>query len=150
MSRSRSCGNWVDRGTWPDAKLQQVLAHFLGCPAIIDEPGHAWLGAAATEVGGMVAANVSEVQIASYLRALGRSRGRSAEELQAAPLVAVALWHIAKVAEVRDALARARARSDSAAAGAPEPLGEWLAARLLTAEELAAYEAEGTDSSATR
>lgn len=142
MLHSRSASNWVDRGAPADEKLRQVLAHYLGCPEALDAPDATWLPAAATDVYGMVAADASEVQVAGYLRALARSRGRTPEEIRGARVVAIALWHIAKAAEVRDRAEQVLRAAGVAPPGTREPLGEWLAARLLTPDELAAYRAE--------
>ena len=54
----------------------------------------------------------------------------------------MSLWHIAKVALVRD-LAERVLRGDIPANVPTEgKLGDWLAAKLLTPEELAEHEAE--------
>jgi hypothetical protein len=141
MARSRSSGNWVDRGAPADEKLLQVLAHYLGCPDAVDAPHSAWLREAARDVAGMVAANASEVQVAGYVRSVARSRGRLPEEIRGGRLVAVALWHVAKAAEVRDRAVHAL-RAAGALGPTSAPLGDWLAERLLSREELAAYRAE--------
>jgi hypothetical protein len=141
MARSRRIGNWVDRGAPADEKLLQVLAHYLGCAEAVDAPDSAWLREAARDIAGMVAANASEVQVAGYVRSLARARGRSPEEVRGARLVAVALWHVAKAAEVRDRAVQAL-RAAGALDATREPLGDWLAKRLLSPEEHAAYRAE--------
>ncbi|HZF68010.1 MAG TPA: hypothetical protein VEZ47_08225 [Gemmatirosa sp.] len=141
MLTSGSASNWVDRGAPAEPKLAQVLAHFLGCPDAAEAPP-AWLVQAASDVLGMVAAGSSEVQLASYVRALAREQGRtSPEELRGARVVAVALWHVAKAAEVRDRAERVLHALVPEAPVQP-PLGEWLAARLLSPAELAAFRRE--------
>jgi hypothetical protein len=49
----------------------------------------------------------------------------------------IAIWHIAKAALVRDFAERVLGGDVPPNVPAPEPLSEWLAARLLTPEEIA-------------
>ena len=84
-----------------------MLAHYLGCPEVVDAVDRAWLREAVQDIAGMVQADASEVQVAAYVRQLARSRGRSPEEIRGARLVAVALWHVAKAADERDRAVRA-------------------------------------------
>jgi hypothetical protein len=128
----------LDRGALPDAKVRQVLAHYLGRP---DEEDAPWLAEHALAVLGMVDADAPEVDVAAYIRQVARGLGRAPTEVAGARLVAVALWHVVKAARMRD-LAERAVRGEI---GPPQPtgtvLGERLAARLLTPEELAAHRA---------
>jgi hypothetical protein len=136
---SSKASNWVDRGEPGEPKLRQILAHYLGCPAAAKDPPD-WLAQAVADVVGMVAADASEVQLAGHVRALAAERGRTPEEARGARLVAVALWHAAKAADVRDRAERVlRAVAASAPGAQPPPLGDWLAARLLSPGELAEH-----------
>ena len=141
MLTSHNASNWVDRGAPAEPKLARVLAHYLGCPdeAAASPP---WLVQAVATVAGMVAADASEVQLASYLRALARSRGRTMpDELRGARVVAVALWHVAKAADVRDRAERVLRAVAEHAPTAP-PLGAWLAERLLAPADLEVHRAQ--------
>ncbi len=140
MTDSENASNWVDRGAPPEAKLGHVLAHYLGQPDLGSAPPH-WFDQAVLDVIGMVAADASEVEVAAYVRTLARSHGRTdPDELRGARLVAVALWHVAKAAEVRDRAKRVLAHL--APQVPPPPLSDWLAARLLVPSELARHLAE--------
>ena len=139
MLHPNNASNWVDRGAPPEAKLGHVLAHYLGRPELASAPPP-WFDQAVLDVIGMVAADVSEVELAAYVRALARSQGRTdPDQLRGARLVAVALWHVAKAAEVRDRASRVLA---ALAPHEPPPrLSEWLAERLLVPSELAQHRA---------
>jgi hypothetical protein len=56
---------------------------------------------------------------------------------------AIGLWHAAKAALARDLAERVLRGEIPPNTPTPELLGHWLAARLLTAEELAVFEQEG-------
>lgn len=113
--------------------MRRVLAHFLHYPP---DSGEALLDEGVATILGMVDADASEVLVAGYIGTLeervGRERSAGAERR----LVAIALWHIGKAARVREAAMRALL--DAHRAPPPPtagPLSEWLAERLLTAEE---------------
>jgi hypothetical protein len=80
----------------------------------------------------MAEAGATEVQIAGYLRTLEDTHLSEPHSAQSRRAMGIALWHIAKVAEVRE---RARRLLSEAAASAPSeapvPLSSWLAERLL-------------------
>lgn len=135
---SSKAGNWVDRGGSPLPVMQRMLEFFFERHEATD---HEWLRRAAEDVFGMVAADATDIQIAGYLKSIARTQG--IEFPPKARLNAIALWHIAKAALVRDA-ATLLLNSDLATHvhDAP-PLDRWLASRLLSPSELAAYEAEG-------
>ena len=138
MSRLRTTSNWVDRGAPPEPKVRQVLAHYFGRP---DEEDAPWLAEHALAVLGMVDADASEVDLAAYVRQIARGLGRAPAEVAGARMAAVALWHVVKAARMRD-LAERAVRGELQL---PQPtgtmLGERLAERLLTPEEMAAHRA---------
>ncbi len=140
MLSSKKASNWVDRGEPAEPKLRQTLAHYFGCPEAAKEPPD-WLTQAVADVVGMVAADASEVQLAAHVRALAAARGRTPEEARGARAAAVALWHAAKAAEVRDRAERVLRAVAASAPNTQPPLADWLAARLLAPGELAAYRA---------
>lgn len=135
---SRNAGNWVDRGASPLPLMHRTLEFFFERHGPEDSE---WLRRAAEDVYGMVAADATDIQVAGYLKSVARSQG--IEFPPKARLHSITLWHIAKAALVRDA-ATLLLNSDLAAhvVDAP-PLDEWLASRLLSPVELAAYRAEG-------
>ena len=131
--------NWVDRGEPADAALIRVLGHYLERPIAPPDPV---LAEAATIVIGMVAAHAAEGGVAGYLATLEAQLDRPAPPPGLRRTVAVALWHIAKVAEVREA-AIARLRPTAPSTPPPRlPLAEWLVERILTPEEQAAHAAQ--------
>jgi hypothetical protein len=93
--------NWVDRGEPAEPHLVRVLAFFLE-----REPAaHAtWLHQQAVIVRGMVDANASEVQVASFVGYLEELLGRPISPAPTRRGVAIALWHIAKAGLTRDRL----------------------------------------------
>lgn len=98
MTKRRKASNWVDRGEPLEGKIARVLSYqFDRAP---DDPE---LIGWSNVVRGMVEADASEVQLASYLRTLP-----GAEEWPPTTrrLLAIALWHIGKSGLVRDAAAR--------------------------------------------
>lgn len=123
---SSKASNWVDRGASPIPMLEQTIAHFFDWH---DEAQREKKEQAARDVLGMVHADATDLQIAGYLKSLARSEGR--ELPPHARAVAIALWHIAKAALVRDAATRLL-NSDLAAQPEPPPLSEWLSARLTS------------------
>lgn len=136
MSRSRTARNWVDRGDPPEPKVRQVLAHYLGVPEDTDAP---WLAEHALAVLGMVDADAPEVAVAAYVREVARARGRAPAEVAGARMVAIALWHIVRVARLRDLAERAVRGEVRRPPPTGTVLGERLAERLLSADELAAH-----------
>lgn len=135
MSNSDRAGNWVDRGEPADGKVRQIVAHFLGEPDAATAAAP-WLADAVRDVIGMASAGAGEVQMAGYLRQLETVRRRSGTDAAPARIVAIAIWHAVKAAEVRDRVERkARAREDSVPTET-QPLADWLAERILSPEEL--------------
>ena len=141
MLSSSKASNWVDRGEPADARVAQVVAHFLDVPdaAKAEAP---WLADAARELVGMVIAGATEVEVAGYLRRLATERGRAVMDAPPARVFAVGIWHTVKAAEVRDRAERViRALAAGRDAEVP-PLAEWLAERMLTPEELRQHRAQ--------
>src|SRR5687767_14765110 len=96
---SKKAGNWVDRGEPALPTLTRVLAYFFER----QEPGdQEWLNQHANTILGMVAADATEVHVAGYLRSVVRETGFPARDPLGARSAGVALWHIGKVALVRD------------------------------------------------
>lgn len=137
---SLKASNWVDRGESPVPTIRRILAHFFDLHS--DAPKHD-LDAIAETVIGMVAADATEVHLAGYLRSIARTGRPEANDPPNARLAGIALWHVAKAALTRDTAERVLQSDVLTGMRNPGPLGDWLAARLLTPEELAAYEAEG-------
>lgn len=140
---SRKAGNWVDRGEQPGPTLERILGHHFARTAPGDRP---WLAGHAAAVLGMVDADASEVQVAGYLRSIARELGYAgpAGGPPCGRVVAIALWHAAKAALVRDHAQRLLRGNRAPSAQPQERLSHWLAARLLTPEELAEFE-RGSD-----
>ena len=94
MTASSRGGNWVDRDEPLEEKLLRVFAHAYKRettdPTILE-----W----ASVLRGMVEADASEAQVASYL---GSLPGADSMPGTSRRLLAIALWHIAKVGLVRD------------------------------------------------
>ena len=128
-------GNWVDRGEPAEPTLRRILAFYFDRHDAADEQ---WLAEHAAAIRGLVEADATEVHVASYLYRVLRDAG-----LPAPPrgrVTAIALWHVAKAALVRDFAERVLAGEIPRPAPTPEPLSRWLAARLLTPAELEAFE----------
>lgn len=70
---SETASNWVDRGEPSEPKIAKTLRHFLGFDVPVEE---AELLEYAGVLVGMVAADASEVQVASYLGYLEDQHGR--------------------------------------------------------------------------
>lgn len=136
---SKKAGNWVDRGEPPNPTLRRVLAHFFERQAPSDE---AWLDEHANTVLGMVAADATEVHIAAYLRSIVAQEGAPNREPLGARPTAIALWHIAKAALVRDFAERVLRGEVPVNEPTPDSFSHWVASRLLSAEELARFENE--------
>jgi hypothetical protein len=96
---SPNASNWVDRGQAPEPELTRVLAFYLGKdPAVhgVHLRGHV------TAIRGMVEASASEFDLMGYLRSIEEQEGLDPGPVPPRRSIAVALWHIAKCAEVRD------------------------------------------------
>ena len=91
--------NWVDRGEPPEPKIAGALRHFLGFDPPVDD---ARLRREADTLVAMVAADGSEIQVASYLGYLEGDLGRPVSTARARRLEAIAIWRIAKAALTRD------------------------------------------------
>ena len=111
--------------------MQRVLAHYFARHEENDSP---WLAEQASAIRGMVEAGAGESHVAGYLYRCLRElalpvppRGRT---------TAVALWHIAKAALVRDFAERVLSGEIPRPIPTPDSLSHWLAALLLTADEL--------------
>ena len=90
----------------------------------------------------MVAADATEVHIAAYLRSVVRENDIAMPEPSGARPAAIALWHIAKAALVRDFAERVLRGEIPVNAPTPDRFSHWVAERLLSPEELAQFEAE--------
>ena len=133
---SSKASNWVDRGEAPHATIERVLGRLLD-----RDPGTApeWFRAHSHTIVGMVAADATEVHVAGFLRTLlsADSPPRDAATLRTA---AIAVWHIAKAALIRDFAERVLRGEVPVNEATPDSLSHWLAARLLSTEQLAAFE----------
>jgi hypothetical protein len=136
---SSKASNWVDRGEPPNPTLRRILAHFFERFDPSDDP---WLEQHAITVLGMVAADATEIHIAGYLRSIVRETGSPKREPLGARPAAISLWHVAKVALVRDTAERVLNETPSVTHSTDDSLSHWVASRLLTAEELDRYEHE--------
>lgn len=136
---SKKADNWVDRGEPPIPVLRRALAHFF---ERLDPAHEPWLDEHANIIVGMVAAGCTEIHVAGYLRSLVRDIGSPTREPLGARPAAIALWHIAKAALVRDFAERVLQGEVPVNAATPDTLSHWVASRLLTSDELARYEAE--------
>jgi hypothetical protein len=136
----KQAGNWVDRGEPANPTLRRALAHFFERFDPDDEP---WLEEHANIVLGMVAADATEIHIAGYLRSIVRETGFPVREQLHARPAAVALWHIAKAALVRDFAERVLQGEVPVNAPTPDSFSHWIASRLLSPEELTRFEQEG-------
>ena len=133
----KNASNWVDRGEPANRTLRRVLSRVFDRLAPEDAP---WLEEHALTIIGMVAADATEVHIASYLQSVLEAEHASPERGADARLVGIALWHIAKAALVRDFAERVLQGEVPVNEPTPDTLGHWLAGRLLTPEELDRFE----------
>ncbi len=136
---SRHASNWVDRGEPALPTLRRVLAHFFGRLDPSDAP---WLEAHANTIIGMVAADATEVHLAGYLRSVIRDDQIPMPEPSGARPAAIALWHIAKAALVRDFAERVLRGEIPVNTPTADRFSHWVAERLLSPEELSEFEAE--------
>lgn len=136
---SKKASNWVDRGEPPTLTVERVLSRFLDLnPA----DRHDWFREQANIITAMVDADATEVHLAGFLQSLLEESGRPAAEYGLCRLTAIALWHIAKAALVRDFAERVLRGDVPVNEPTPDTLGHWIAERLLTADELARFEDE--------
>jgi hypothetical protein len=135
---SKKASNWVDRGHPPHQTIERVLGRLLDRNPI-DEP--TWFRQQSETIVGMVAADAGEVHVAGFLRTLfpAESPARDADTMRAA---AIAVWHIAKAALVRDFAERLLRGEVPPREATADSLSHWLAARLLTPQQLADFEAD--------
>lgn len=136
---AQNASNWVDRGEPSTRTLRRVLAHFFERH---DPAFEAWLDEQGLIIAGMVAADATEIHIAGYLRSVVREIGTPAREPLGARLAAIALWHIAKAALVRDFAERVLRGEIPMNRPTGDSFSHWVASRLLTPEELAQFEEE--------
>ena len=127
--------NWVDRGEPAEPVLRRILAFYFERHEESAEP---WLAEHAQAIRGLVEAGGSDIQVAGYLYRALRDAG-----LPAPPrgrVTAIALWHVAKAALVRDFAERVLNGEIPRPVPTSDSLSHWLAARLLTPEELDTFE----------
>jgi hypothetical protein len=120
--------NWVDRGEPPEPTLTRVLSSYLELELLTNE---ARLREYAGAVRGMAEADATEVNIAGYLRTLESTHLAAEHPARHRRAVAIALWHIAKAAEIRERAIRLVAEHATNPRAAQVPLSTWLAERLL-------------------
>lgn len=136
---SKKASNWVDRGEPAIPRMRQLLAFLFGRRDAGDVP---WLEEHAQIILGMVAADATDVHIRGYLRSLERE----GESLSGdARVYAIALWHVGKAALVRDFAERVLSGEIPVNAPTADRFSQWVASRLLSPEELAAFEAQAAD-----
>lgn len=133
----KKASNWVDRGESPNGPVRRVLAHFF---RRLDPESIPWLDEHGVIIIGMVEADATEVHIAGYLRSIVREEAQLAAETQNARQTAIALWHIAKAAHVRDFAERVLRGEIPVNEPTPDTFSHWVASKILSPEELAAFE----------
>jgi hypothetical protein len=94
-----TASNWVDRGQPPEPELTRVLAHYLDLGGQADDPR---LRPHVDAIRGLVEGDATEVQLAGYLKDVDRDFGVEDSHIRRRRGAAIALWHIAKCAEVRE------------------------------------------------
>src|SRR5215212_5559540 len=97
---SKKAHNWVDRGDPADPIIQRLLAHLFGLLPL--EESRPRLELPASTIIAMVAADATEVHLVGYLRSVARELGIEERPLPSLRVNAIAMWHIAKAALVRD------------------------------------------------
>jgi hypothetical protein len=125
---NEKASNWVDRGDPPDRTLARVLASYLELEPVANAVR---LSEYANTVRGMAEADATEVHVAGYLRTLEAAHLAAEHPARHRRATAIGLWHIAKVAEVRDRATRLLAEYGPAPTSATVPLSTWLAERLM-------------------
>jgi hypothetical protein len=139
---SKQASNWVDRGESSRATIERILGRFLERnPATEME----WFREQADIIAGMVAADATEIHLVGYLRSLLVYREDLVRDSGTVRLTAIALWHVAKAALVRDFAERVLRGEIPPNDATPDRLGHWLASRLLSPEELARFERDAAD-----
>jgi hypothetical protein len=96
---SRRQLNWVDRLEPPEPEIARVLRRFLKLDAAREADTEAGYAHAVVQ---MVRARASEGDVANYLAYLEEQRGHPVTPPPMRRYVAIAIWHIAKAALVRD------------------------------------------------
>ncbi|MEO7455668.1 MAG: hypothetical protein ABIY52_05355, partial [Gemmatimonadaceae bacterium] len=91
--------NWVDRGEAPNATVRRVLAYHFRRQ---DPAWQEWLEEQSATIIAMVAADSTEVHVAAYLRFLAEDQQLDTGDPREYRRTAIAVWHIAKAALVRD------------------------------------------------
>jgi hypothetical protein len=124
--------NWVDRGEPSEPKLAKTLRHFFGFDVPVED---AQLQEYTRTLVSMVAADASEVQVASYLGYLEDQHGRPRSSARHRRLEAIAIWHMAKAALVRDQALRLLRGEAYDATAEHERLSDWLRERILRSRE---------------
>lgn len=140
---AKHADNWVDRGEPAEPKLALVLMHLFNKHHESDRP---WLLEHAATVLGMVAAGATDFHINGFLKSLASEMPES-EAPPTTRMAAVALWHVAKAALVRDFAERVLKGDVPPNTPTPDSLSHWLASRLLNPDEMADFEAEADDHS---
>jgi hypothetical protein len=139
---SRKSSNWVDRGEPAGPTLRRVLAALFSRDVNSDAR---WLGEHAEAILAMVAADATEIHVAGYLRSIASGLGHTGREARDMRTEAIALWHVAKAALVRDFAERVLSGDVPANAATDDSLSHWIAGKLLTPAELAEFEAQARD-----
>jgi len=91
--------NWVDRGQPAEPELTRVLAYYLGRDPNAPD---ATLRGHVDAIRGMVEADSTEVHVAGYLKGIEQAYGVNEEHGRRRRAAAIAMWHIAKCAEIRE------------------------------------------------
>ncbi len=94
-----NASNWVDRGQAAEPELTRVLAYYLGQDPKAADTG---IRTHVDAIRGMVEADSTEVQVAGYLKEVEQVFGVTEEYGRRRRAAAIALWHIAKCAELRE------------------------------------------------
>src|SRR3954464_4359552 len=128
---SPKADNWVDRGDPCEPVLARVLAHYFDRRDPLDAP---WNAEHARAIRGLVEAGGTETHVGGYLYRVLRELDKPA--LPRGRTTAIALWHVAKAALVRDFAERVLAGEVPRPVATADPLSHWLATRLLTPDEL--------------
>jgi hypothetical protein len=131
---SSKASNWVDRGEPAGRRMRQLLAFLFGRRDASDQD---WLDEHANIILGMVAADATDVHVRGYLRSLATGDILMDGD---ARVYAIALWHVAKAALVRDFAERVLRGEIPANAPTDDTFSHWVASRLLTSDELARFE----------
>ena len=127
--------NWVDRGEPCEPVLARILAHYFDRREPLDAP---WNAEHAVAIRGLVEAGGTEMHVAGYLYRLLRELGKPAPPR--GRITAIALWHAAKETLVLDFAERFLKGEVPRPVATSDSLSHWLAARLLTPDELEAFE----------